>query len=63
VIDEFDDPVFLLPRPTGNPEEKVAFSTGTFRGELREWLRLAGLATLAAALFAASLPKPRALRR
>lgn len=40
VADEFDDPVFLLPRPTRNPEGKVAFSTATFRGELREWLRV-----------------------
>jgi hypothetical protein len=40
VVDEFDDPVFLLPRPTRNPEGKVAFSTATFRGELREWLRV-----------------------
>jgi hypothetical protein len=40
VVDEFDDPAFLLPRPTRNPEGKVAFSTATFRGELREWLRV-----------------------
>jgi integrase len=39
VIDEFDDPAFLLPRPTRNPDGKVAFSPATFRGELREWLR------------------------
>ncbi len=32
VADEFDDPIFLLPRPTRNPEGKVAFSTATFRG-------------------------------
>jgi integrase len=40
VADEFDDPVFLLPRPTRNPDGKLAFSTATFRGELREWLRV-----------------------
>ncbi|WP_460431822.1 tyrosine-type recombinase/integrase, partial [Amycolatopsis echigonensis] len=40
VLDEFDDPAVLLPRPTRNPDGKVAFSTATFRGELREWLRV-----------------------
>jgi Phage integrase family/Transposase len=40
VADEFDDPVFLLPRPTRNPDGKLAFSAATFRGELREWLRV-----------------------
>lgn len=39
VFGEFDDPRFLLPRPNRNPEGKVAFSTATFRGQLREWLR------------------------
>ncbi|MEU3343002.1 site-specific integrase [Streptomyces sp. NPDC006668] len=39
-IAEFDDPAFLLPRSNRNPEGKVAFSTATFRGQLREWLRI-----------------------
>ena len=30
---------FLLPRPTRNPDGHQPFSTGTFRGELVEWLR------------------------
>ncbi|WP_204011791.1 tyrosine-type recombinase/integrase [Virgisporangium aurantiacum] len=40
MIDEYDDPAVLLPRRTRNPEGKVAFSTATFRGQLREWLRV-----------------------
>lgn len=40
VLGEFDAPLFLLPRPTRNPEGKVAFSTATFRGQLHEWLRI-----------------------
>jgi integrase len=40
VLGEFDDPDFLLPRATRNPEGKVAFSTATFRGQLRQWLRI-----------------------
>jgi integrase len=36
VLDEFDDPAFPLPRPTRNPEGKVAFSTATFRVEHRD---------------------------
>ncbi len=40
VLAEFDDPAYLLPRQTRNPDGKVAFSTATFRGELREWLRV-----------------------
>ncbi|WP_067480433.1 tyrosine-type recombinase/integrase [Nocardia amamiensis] len=39
VLAEFDDPEYLLPRPTRNPEGKLPFSTATFRGELLEWLR------------------------
>ena len=39
VLAEFDSPTYLLPRPTRNPDGKVAFSTATFRGELREWLQ------------------------
>ncbi|MGA5504963.1 tyrosine-type recombinase/integrase [Streptomyces umbrinus] len=43
VLAEFSDPVFLLPRANRNPEGKVAFSTSTFRGQLREWLRICGV--------------------
>jgi integrase len=39
VLSEFTEPVYLLPRPTRNPDGKLAFSTATFRGELREWLQ------------------------
>ena len=39
VLEEFTEPEYLLPRPTRNPEGKLPFSTATFRGELREWLR------------------------
>ncbi|MGH3584854.1 MAG: tyrosine-type recombinase/integrase [Pseudonocardia sp.] len=38
VIAAFEAPTFLLPRPTRNPDGTVAFSTATFRGELRKWL-------------------------
>lgn len=40
MLAEFDAPAFLLPRANRNPEGKVAFSTSTFRGQLREWLRI-----------------------
>ncbi|MEZ0095744.1 tyrosine-type recombinase/integrase [Streptacidiphilus sp. EB129] len=40
VLAEFEAPLFLLPRPTRNPEGKIAFSTATFRGQLRQWLRI-----------------------
>jgi integrase len=39
VLTEFAEPVYLLPRPTRNPDGKLPFSTATFRGELREWLQ------------------------
>lgn len=39
VIAEFDEPASLLPRPTRNPDGKLAFSTAIFRGELQQWLR------------------------
>src|SRR5262249_42178015 len=38
VLPEFDEPAYLLPRPTRNPDGKLPFSTATFRGELQEWL-------------------------
>jgi len=38
---EVDAPVVTgLAAPTRNPEGKVAFSTATFRGELRQWSRV-----------------------
>ncbi|WP_433681806.1 hypothetical protein [Nocardia sp. CA-119907] len=36
----FQASVYLLPRPARDPDGKVAFSTATFRGELREWSRI-----------------------
>lgn len=39
VIGGFSEPACLLPRPTRNPDGKLAFSTATFRGELQQWLR------------------------
>lgn len=39
VLAQFDAPAYLLPRPTRNPDGKMAFSTATFRGELQEWLQ------------------------
>jgi integrase len=39
VLTEFAEAVYLLPRPTRNPDGKLPFSTATFRGELREWLQ------------------------
>ncbi|MEO3858492.1 tyrosine-type recombinase/integrase [Acrocarpospora sp. B8E8] len=43
VLAEFDDPTYLLPRPTRNPEGKMPFSAATFRGELRTWLRVSDI--------------------
>ena len=39
VLAELPSAMFLMPRPTRNPDGQQPFSTATFRGELIEWLR------------------------
>ena len=38
VMAEFDEPLYLLPRRNRNPEGKMPFGAGTFRGQLVDWL-------------------------